>query len=256
MLVALVRTICIAIFTSLDDEESSNGFRLTENICDGIDAESWLLITFLVRAADFLIWEPLVKIRHLQSANAISYTHSIVTFSRFRLEVVVSWPFQNHLHFVRFLHPASFCSNFRHPFAVSTLRSTMVDISNLILKALHRLTLFLFGLYYTFKIWWNRSKDRMSLQQLLDLTKQGHFKRIPKHLAFIANLEDYEYISDFDLVKLICWAILVQIPYVSVHDPDGFLKRRQKAILNRVREYLMSQFIDENDIQLKPGNLT
>lgn len=96
----------------------------------------------------------------------------------------------------------------------------------------------------------------MSLQQLLDLTKQGHFKRIPKHLAFIANLEDYEYISDFDLVKLICWAILVQIPYVSVHDPDGFLKRRQKAILNRVREYLMSQFIDENDIQLKPGNLT
>jgi hypothetical protein len=117
----------------------------------------------------------------------------------------------------------------------------------------HRILLLSIHLYMIIKQWWRRSTDCISLSQLIQLKDDGHFNRLPKHLAFIANSQDTRCISLDNLAKFVCWSVFLRIPYISLHEPNGQWKSDQDHICELIQSTLLREGVPESELTVRPG---
>ena len=96
---------------------------------------------------------------------------------------------------------------------------------DIIFHVLLNIAHFLYGLYYSVLQHWTCLvlfvQKRGYFLNKIQYDSNNHFteaSKIPRHLAILLGQEE---ISAFDLVKLISWCIVAEIPYISFYDHKG-----------------------------------
>jgi hypothetical protein len=126
-----------------------------------------------------------------------------------------------------------------------------MNILNAFFYVLHRFLMFTIHFSIIIRRWWRRSSDTLSLETLICLKNENHFSRLPRHLAFINNTEDTISINNENLAKFVSWSIQLQIPFLSLYEPNGLYKNSQHALANLVEHELLQQGIPETELECK-----
>lgn len=56
-----------------------------------------------------------------------------------------------------------------------------------------------------------------------------------------------------NLAKFVCWSIMMRIPHISLHEPNGHWKKDQEKIGELIESCLLREGVPEQELQIKAG---